>query len=220
MSAGHRNQAQFNMIEQQVRPWDVLDQRVLETMGAIPREIFVPEEYAGLAYADIEIPLAHGRRLLFPRMEGRLLQALAVQPGDRVLEIGTGCGHLTACLARLGGAVTSVDCHQEFIDQAAGHLKTLGIDNVTLTLEDDLSAPSADGPFDAIAVTAALPSVAESLIHKLTVGGRLFVVTGSPPVMEATLITRTGEAEWRSDPLFETELETFETVKPEKAFAF
>ena len=220
MSAGHRNQAQFNMIEQQIRPWDVLDKRVLETMGAIPREMFVPREYAGLACADIEIPLAHGRRLLFPRMEGRLLQALAIQPGDRVLEIGTGCGHLTACLARLGGTVTSVDCHQDFIDQAAGHLKTLGMDNVTLTLEKNLAAPTADGVFDAIAVTAALPAVEESLIHKLTVGGRLFVVTGSPPVMEATLITRTGEAEWRTEPLFETELETFETAKSQETFVF
>lgn len=220
MSIGGRIQAQFNMVEQQIRPWEVLDQRVLKTMGTIPRDKFVPQEYTGLAYADIEIPLDHGRRLLFPRIEGRLLQALDIQPEDRILEVGTGCGHLTACLAHLGNHVTSVDCHQDFLDRAGERLTALGIENVTLELESDLLAPEAEGPFDVIAVTAALPAVTEALKQKLAIGGRLFAIAGDSPVMEATLVTRVGEESWRTESLFETTLEPFETAPRAEAFEF
>ena len=220
MSVGNRSQAQFNMIEQQVRPWEVLDHRVLETLGAIPRDIFVPDAYSGLAYADIEIPLDHGRTLPFPRIEGRLLQALDIQPDDRILEIGTGRGHLTACLATLGGWVTSVDCYQAFLDQATSSLASLGIENVTLVLDANLPAPWAEGPFDVIAVAAALPIVEDALKQKLAIGGRLFVITGEAPAMEAMLITRVGEAAWGSEALFETELDPFDTNPQKEAFEF
>jgi protein-L-isoaspartate(D-aspartate) O-methyltransferase len=220
MNSGILDRARFNMIEQQIRPWEVLDQRVLDTLGSIPREQFVPAQYAGLAYADIEIPLAHGRKLQFPRVEGRLLQALAIGPEENILEIGTGCGHLTACLARLGGRVTSVDCHQDFLDDAARRLQALGLDNVSFALEEDLGSPSVAGPFDAIAVTAALHAVTDDLKAKLNRGGRLFAITGAHPVMEALLITRTGESEWQSTPLFETECDRFETAPRERVFEF
>ena len=220
MKSGSLDRARFNMIEQQIRPWEVLDQRVLDALGSIPREQFVPAEYKGLAYADIEIPLAHGRKLQFPRVEGRLLQALAIGPEDDVLEIGTGCGHLTACLARLGGRVTSVDCHQDFLDAAVDRLQALGLDNVSFLREDDLGSPSVAGPYDAIAVTAALHAVTDDLKAKLNIGGRLFAIAGAHPVMEALLITRTGVAEWQSTPLFETECDPFETAPGERVFEF
>jgi len=199
-------QARFNMIEQQVRPWDVLDPRVLDVMSAIPREDFVPEKYRSLAFADINIPLGHDQVMMAPKTEGRLLQALDVQAGDSVLEIGTGSGYLTACLSRLGNHVTSVEIFPEFREAAAAKLAAHGYRNVTLKDTDAANGIGSDTRYDVIAVTGSLPLLQRQFHDNLAVGGRLFVITGMPPVMEALLITRIDERNWSRESLFETSL--------------
>ncbi len=201
-----REQARFNMIEQQVRPWEVLDSRVLEVMASVPRERFVPEGFGRLAFADIRIPLGHGQVMLTPREEGRILQALAVEPGDRVLEIGTGSGYMAACLAALGAEVVSVDYFGDFVEQAAARHASLGVEGVTLRQGDAATGWREDGTFDAIAITASMPEPEESYRLQIHEGGRLFAVIGRPPVMQATLITRVGADSWSEEGLFETDL--------------
>lgn len=197
--------ARNQMIRQQVRAWEVLDDRVLETLQAVPREAFVPEQYRGAAFADLEIPLAHGQAMLAPKIEGRLLQALHIETADRVLEIGTGTGFLTACLARLGGAVVSVDIFADFTAAAAARLEAVGADNVELLTADALQLERPD-EFDAIAVTGSIPELDERFVRMLRPSGRLFVVTGRDPVMEAELITLTSPGRWTRQTLFETSL--------------
>lgn len=220
MTTDRFEHARFNMVQQQIRPWEVLDQRVLETLGALAREVFVPQAYKGLAYADIEIPLAHGQKMMFPKVEGRLLQALNVQPGEKILEIGTGSGYLTACLSHLGGAVVSLDIHQDFVDSAKAALASQGFDKVELRCADALAETIAGGPFDVIAVTGSLAEAPEEWKKLLTIGGRLFVVCDEAPAMEATLITRTGENSWHSEALFETELMPLENAPARNKFTF
>lgn len=199
-------QARFNMIEQQVRPWDVLDQRVLDVMSATPREDFVPERYRSLAFADISIPLGHDQVMMAPKTEGRLLQVLDVQAGDSVLEIGTGSGYLTACLSRLGNHVTSVEIFPEFREAAAAKLAAHGFRNVTLRDADAANGIGSDTRYDVIAVTGSLPLLHRQFHDNLAIGGRLFVIAGMPPVMEALLITRIDERNWSRESLFETSL--------------
>ncbi len=220
MIANSPSHARHNMVEQQIRPWEVFDRRVLDLIEALPREAFVPEAYRGLAYADIEIPLGHGQRMMFPRVEARLLQALDLQPGDRILEIGTGSGYVTACLAKLGGEVTSIDIHAEFTDQAAGRLQAQEIQGVNLLSGDGLADGIEGGPFDVIAVTGSLPALPDSLKQQLKVGGRLFAIIGQSPVMEATLITRTGDDAWQEEYLFETDLPALENAPKPSHFQF
>ena len=207
------------MVEQQVRPWEVLDQRVLNLAGEMPRDAFVPDAYRGLAYADIEIPLGGTQHMMFPRVECRLLQALNIQPSDTVLEIGTGSGYLTACLARLGKEVVSLDTHANFIEQAGERLNALGINNVKLINQDGFEAIEG-GPFDVIAITGSLPKMVDSFKELLSEGGRLFVVTGEGPAMEASLITRVSEDAWRSEGLFETEIAPLENAPQNEQFSF
>jgi protein-L-isoaspartate(D-aspartate) O-methyltransferase len=199
-------QARFNMIEQQVRPWDVLDQRVLDTMQMIPRENFVPEQYRSLAFADTNIPLGHDQVMMAPNVEGRLLQALAIQPEDTILEIGTGSGYLTACLARLGRHVTSIDIESGFTAQAAAKLAAHGITNVTLQTADAASGIERGNSFNVIAVTGSLPLLQQQFHNNLNTGGRLFVISGQPPIMEALLITRVDASSWTRESLFETSI--------------
>jgi len=199
-------QARFNMIEQQVRPWDVLDQRVLDVMSATPREDFVPERYRSLAFADINIPLGHDQVMMAPKTEGRLLQVLDVQAGNSVLEIGTGSGYLTACLSRLGNHVTSVEIFPEFREAAAAKLAAHGFRNVTLRDADAANGIGSDSRYDVIAVTGSLPLLHRQFHDNLAIGGRLFVIAGMPPVMEALLITRIDERNWSRESLFETSL--------------
>ena len=199
-------QARFNMIEQQVRPWDVLDQRVLDVMSATPREDFVPERYRSLAFADTNIPLGHDQVMMAPKTEGRLLQVLDVQAGDSVLEIGTGSGYLTACLSRLGNHVTSVEIFPEFREAAAAKLAAHGFRNVTLKDADAANGIGSDTRYDVIAVTGSLPLLHRQFHDNLAIGGRLFVIAGMPPVMEALLITRIDERNWSRESLFETSL--------------
>ncbi|MEN8174453.1 MAG: protein-L-isoaspartate O-methyltransferase [Pseudomonadota bacterium] len=198
--------ARHNMIVQQIRPCDVLDEDVLEVMEQMPREAFVPERYAQLAFADIEIPIGHGQSMMAPKVEGLMLQALAVCPGDRVLEVGTGSGYVTACLSWLSGEVISVDIHEDFTKAAAEKLAAQGIDHVKLVTADALAAPAAGGPFKVIAVTGALPVHTDHFEKQLEVGGRLFQVIGEGPAAEAQLVTRVREDAWRREALFETAL--------------
>jgi protein-L-isoaspartate(D-aspartate) O-methyltransferase len=197
--------AKFNMIEQQIRPWEVLDNRVLTTLGQLNREDFVREQYKGLAYADCQIPLGNGVSMLPPRVEGRMLQALLLRKSDQVLEVGAGCGYVTACLARLANRVTSIDASAEIIEFARANIAQCGLENIEfrqLGLEQLDSAQT----YDAIAVSGSLTSVPEVLRQALKPGGRLFVIVGHSPVMQALLITRVAESEWTTQSLFETDL--------------
>jgi protein-L-isoaspartate(D-aspartate) O-methyltransferase len=214
--------ARFNMVEQQVRPWEVLDPKVLSLIGSMPRDRFVPDSYKGLAYADIEIPLGDGQKMMFPRVEGRLLQALEIQPSDNILEVGTGSGYLTACLAALGRQVRSIDLRPAFIEAAAERLKARGIDNVALAAADLFAGGLDDGPgrYDAIAVGGALTRVPQALRDALSIDGRLFVVVGSEPVMEAQLITRVGPQEWTTEGLFDGILPKLDHEPDERPFDF
>jgi len=198
------DQARFNMIEQQIRPWDVLDQRVLDTMNAIHREHFVPEQYRSLAFADTNIPLGHEQVMMAPKLEGRLLQSLAITPADRVLEIGTGSGYLTACLAHLGEQVTSFDIMPDFTAAAGEALQGKEISNISLHTADAANGIDSDDRYDAIAVTGSLPVLQQQFHNNLSIGGRLFVITGSLPIMEAWLITRIDESNWARECLLET----------------
>ena len=220
MNIDSLERARFNMVQQQIRPWEVFDQRVLTLINEVPRDQFVEPAYVGLAYADIEIPLGHGEQMMFPRVEARLLQALDVKPGHKILEIGTGSGYLTACLAKLGGQVTSLDIHEDFTAQARTRLDAQDIRNVELITADGLAGAVAGGPFDVIAVTGSLPEVPDGLKQQLTIGGRLFAVTGEAPAMEASLITRVGEDAWRSEGLFETELRALKNAPRIERFEF
>jgi protein-L-isoaspartate(D-aspartate) O-methyltransferase len=199
-------EARFNMIEQQVRPWDVLDQKVLDVMSNVPREAYVPEKYRALAFADINIPLGHDQVMMAPKVEGRLLQALAVRQSDSVLEIGTGSGYLTACLAALGNHVTSYEIFPDLSQAAGGKLSANGCRNVTLIEGDAAGGIDTANRYDVIAVTGSLPELRTIFHNNLTRGGRLFLITGTPPVMETVLVTRIDEDNWKTESLFETSL--------------
>jgi len=198
--------ARSKMLGQQVRSQEVFDHRVLEVLAAMPRERFVPERFRNLAFAEVQLPIGQGETMMEPRIEGRLLQALAVRATDRVLEVGTGSGFLTACLARLGASVVSYDIQPEFTERAQARLEAQGVRNATLRCQDLGRLPAEFGRFEAIAVTGALPMLEPSFQRHLAVGGRLFVVVGSAPAMEALLITRVGEDAFTRQSLFETEL--------------
>lgn len=197
--------ARQQMLSQQIRTWDVLDERVLSTLKETPREAFVPESDRDLAFADTEIPLAHDQFMMAPKVEARLLQELAIGPSDAALEVGTGSGYLTACLAGLAGRVESIEIFADLSESAAGKLTRLGITNVELRDEDAMTA-SFDGLFDVIALTASLPSLDRRFVNLLNPGGRLFAVLGNAPAMEAVLITRQADGGWTRKSLFETQL--------------
>ncbi len=197
--------ARYNMVEQQVRTWDVLDSRVLDLLASVPREQFVPEAYKGMAFADVRIPLGHGQEMLPPREEGRLLQALNVQPGDVALVVGTGSGYLTALMASLARQVYSVDIIPEFVTGAQQRLNALNLGSkVTLEVGDAAAGWEHYAPYDVIAISGSLVKVPDSFKRALKVGGRLFCIEGTAPAMTAKLITRTGEQSWEEVGLFET----------------
>lgn len=197
--------ARQQMVQQQVRSWEVLDAAVLGVLAEVPRERFVPDDYRSLAFAETEIPIGHGEFMLTPVMEGRILQALEIEAGASVLEVGTGTGFLTACLASLGAQVTSLDIYGQFLTQARRNLDDLGIDGVEyLEMDATLSLP--ERTFDAVAVTGSIERFDPRFVQALNPGGRLFVVVGTPPAMEARLVVRDGDSDWRSTALFETVL--------------
>lgn len=219
MTAFNLELARHNMIEQQIRPWDVLDQRVLDILAAMPREAFVPERYQALAFSDVAIPLGHGESMMKPNVEGRLLQALAVQPTDHVLEVGTGSGYVTACLGRLATQVVSVDIVREFTETAREKLKAHGLNHIVLHT-GDAAQGWGEQRYDVIAVTGSVAAVTDRWRESLRLGGRLFIVAGQSPAMEALLITRLGEREWMQESLFETDLAPLRNAEPVKSFVF
>ena len=191
------------MLGQQIRAWDVLDNRVLGVLEKTPRERFMPVEYRELAFADTEIPLGHGQYTMTPKIEGRLLQALQIEPIDNVLEIGTGSGYLTACLAHLAQHVVSIDIFPDFVETAAVKLAEHGIRNVELRAADAFTLQE-PANFDAIAVTASVPDLDERFIRMLRPQGRLFIVVGRAPVMDARVVTLHADGNWTHESLFET----------------
>jgi protein-L-isoaspartate(D-aspartate) O-methyltransferase len=213
-------QARSNMIEQQIRPWDVPNQSVLELISEVHREDFVPDDYKRLALSDTRIPLAHDQVTMTPKVEARLLQALDIKPEDEILEIGTGCAYLTALLAKSGHHVLSVDIHPEFTAQARLKLQQHDIHNVTLESGDAVHGWQQSSPYDVIVFTGSVPFLEESIQQQLKPGGRLFVITGQSPVMEVRLIKRISENDWQSEVLFETDLPVLEGATQIEAFTF
>jgi protein-L-isoaspartate(D-aspartate) O-methyltransferase len=211
--------ARRQMIDQQVRTWDVLDARVLDALQAVPREHFVPEAYRGVAFADAPIPIGHGQWMLPPALEGRILQALAPLRGERALEIGTGSGFFAACLAQLTGSVDSIEIHADLAASATRCIAEAGVSRVTVEAGDAL-ARDFDAAYEVVAVTGSLPAPDRRLERALVPGGRMFVVIGVAPVMEARLVTRTGEDSWLSEPLFETTIEPLLLPAAPSRFSF
>ncbi|NOQ87551.1 MAG: methyltransferase domain-containing protein [Gammaproteobacteria bacterium] len=203
--------ARFNMVEQQVRPWDVLDSRVLAVISEVPREQFAPDEYKNLAYVDTRIPLGefedHPCKMANPNLDGRILQELDVQDEDLILEIGTGSGYLTACLAKLGRHVDTVDINEDLTAMAEKNLQALNINNVNLSTGDASKTWEQKRNYDVIAITAAMKTIPESYKKLLKPGGRMFVVTGDAPAMTAHRVTRTEKNTWTTEDLFETNIE-------------
>jgi protein-L-isoaspartate(D-aspartate) O-methyltransferase len=218
MSTMDYAKARETMVEQQVRPWDVLDVRVLDVLVRTPRDAFVPESHRALAYADIELPLGHGERMMKPVVEGRLLQSLELQGDEEVLEIGTGSGFIAACLGRLAREVVSLERRADFVDAARARLQAQGIANVAVETADALSWDT-QRRFDAIAVTGAVAAVPSQFLQWLRPGGRMFVVRGTPPVMEAALLRQDVNG-IRAESLFETDLAYLAGAAPVPAFVF
>lgn len=212
--------ARSQMVHQQIRTWEVLDLRILSVFETLPRDKFVPEAYRNAAYGDMQIPLPHGEVMLTPKVEGRLLQALNPQAGERALEIGTGSGYFAACLARLARDVLTVDIHPDFVETAAKTLKGLGLKNVQAETRDGSRLEWLNGRYDLIAVTGSLPAYELAYEQQLNVGGRLCVVVGKSPVMEALLVTRTAEDAWIRDSLFETDLPALKNAVTPRVFTF
>ena len=210
-------QARHAMIEQQIRPWNVVDMQVLATMSNIPRELFVSENYKNIAFADTSLPIGQDQWMLKPVVEGRLLQALNVQANDEVLVIGTGSGFITACLAHMARAVTSIDIHAEFIETVKAKLKTLELTNVQFELADIFSyQPSRQ--FNAIAITGAVSEIPSNIKDWLLPNGRLFIIHGQSPSQEAICITRVGD-KFVSESLFETDVPYLYGAQPKPKFS-
>ncbi len=211
-------QARFNMIEQQIRPWEVLDTNVLDLLQEIHREDFVSQEHRGLALADLNVPLAHDQVMMTPKMEARLLQAVELKDTDSVLEIGTGSGYLTALMSRFASNVDSIDIYGDFIAEATTRLKSYGIDNVNLAESDYFGDWKYDKPYDVIVLTGSLPTLDTSIQENLAIGGRLFVVVGEAPVMEALLTRRVGDSDYATEVILETELPALVGANPPSSF--
>ncbi len=212
--------ARHNLIEQQIRPWDVLDDRVLETVMHCPREDFVAPGQHNLAFVDMELPIGHGEHMMCPKVEARMLQGLRVQPGDKVLEVGTGSGFVTMMLASLGAEVTSVEINEELAQAAAKRLAEHGVGNAEVKVGDAANGWAEKQPYDVIAITGSLPSLPESFKQQLQIGGRLFAIIGEGPVMEAQLITRLNANEWKEQVLFDTWLAPLKGVATAEKFRF
>lgn len=213
-------QARLNMVENQVRPWEVLDARVLDVISRVHREDFVAPEHRQLAFADLCLPLGHGEVMMKPVVEGRVLQALELQPTDQVLEVGTGSGFITACLASLSAHVTSLDIHADFTAVASQRLRDADIANVALVTSDAVEAWQPEGLFDALMVTGAVFDVPPRWLTWLKPGGRALIVSGQSPVQHATLLTHEGSGRYREEILFETDLPYLTHAEPPQRFVF
>ncbi len=213
-------QARFNMVEQQVRPWEVLDAKVLELLETVHREDFVPVRYRKLAFADLAIPLEHGQSMMCPKVEGRMLQSLAVKADDTVLEIGTGSGFVTACLAGLARRVVSVELFEELHAEAKARLQDKKLDNIELFVGDVFAGWQPEQAHDVVVVTGSVPEVPELFRGWVNPGGRMFIITGESPAMEARLLTRVGVSDWLEESLFETDVPRLLNSEPPAEFEF
>lgn len=210
--------ARHNMVEQQVRPWEVLDSRVLEALTAIRREDFVPAGYRNLAFADLSLPLAHGEFMMKPVVEGRVLQAVVPTRAESVLEIGTGSGFLSACLARLAASVHSIELHAEFAEAARISLRDARVANATIEVADAVNAFKPREQYDVMVVTGAVFALPQRWRDWVRPGGRLFAIIGESPVQRATLYTRGVDGQWSEDGLFETDLPYLVNATPPPRF--
>lgn len=213
--------ARAQMIQQQLRTWDVLDEEVLQIFASLDRELFVPSGYRSLAYADLAIPLGAGEHMLQPKVAGRIVQAVKPGSHDRVLEIGTGSGYLTAALGKLACSVRSIECRSDQAEQARSHLLAAGLRNVQVISADAFDSEAlGDLLYDVVVVGGSIPRREARFEAKVALGGRLFAVIGEGPVMSATLLERTGEHEWRETVLFETVLKPLQGVAVPSKFQF
>lgn len=212
--------ARFNMLLNQVRAWDVADEQVLELLSQMPREAFVPPAYRNIAYADLMVPIGHGQVMLQPKLEGRFLQALALKASDVVLEVGAGSGYMAALMSRLAAFVTTVDVIPELAEYAALRLAEQGMRNVRVETGNAAGGWPDHGPYDAIMISGALAQLPQGFLNSLKPGGRLVVVRGCRPAMQAMLITRRGEADWHHEALFETDAPTLLHARAPATFEF
>jgi len=217
-------QARTNMVEQQIRPWDVLDQDVLDLLYLVPREMFVPPQYRSLAFSDLEVPLGEGERMWAPKMEARVVQELALRKTDRVLEVGTGSGYLTALLAHRSAQVNSMEIRPALAQFGRGNIERHGVDNVTLEVGDGAHGWTARAPYDVIVLTGSTPVLPRALLEQLAVGGRLFAVVGEAPAMEARIVTRIATSDapgaYASADLFETVIAPLVNAERPSRFKF
>ena len=197
-------QARFNMIEQQIRPWDVIDSEVLRLLALVKREEFVPLAYRALAFVDMEIPLGHGQCMLAPRLEARMLQDAALQKNETVLEIGAGSGYMAALLAQQAQRVISLEINPELAQMARANLQKAGIHNVEVRQFDGAKGAPAEGPFDVIMLSGSVAEVPQTLLAQLKVGGRLVAIVGNEPVMHATIVSRSGATEFKTSQPWDT----------------
>jgi protein-L-isoaspartate(D-aspartate) O-methyltransferase len=211
--------ARQQMVDQQIRTWEVLDPRVLDALSAVPREAFVPPEYRELAFADAPIPIGFGQTMLAPKLQGRILQALGPNATDSVLEVGSGTGYLSACLSLLSASTRSIDIHAGLIDSAAVNLRAVPNARVQFEIRDAFDAAPL-GQYDAVAVTGSLPVYDTRFERSLRVGGRLFVIVGAAPVMDAVLVRRVDTNEWIRESLFETVVEPLINATAAQRFVF
>jgi protein-L-isoaspartate(D-aspartate) O-methyltransferase len=212
--------ARFNMIEQQIRPWNVLDHGVLDLLAHVRRDAFVPDAYKALAYADLEIPLPGGQCMLAPRLEARLLQDLGIKKTDKVLEIGTGAGFLTALLAHQAASVLSLELNAELVALAKSNLQKAGIGNAEVRLGDGVQGAAAQGPFDVIVLGGSVADVPQQLLQQLKVGGRLGAVVGDEPVMCATFVTRNSTTDFRTLQPWDCDAPRLQNFAEKSRFAF
>lgn len=217
-------QARFNMIEQQIRPWEVLDPTVLELLSVVKREAFVPAAHKDLAFADVEIPLGsngiNGQTMLAPRIEARMLQELAIKAKDKVLEIGTGSGYMAALLAARAEFVYTVEIDPELVDLARRNLQQAGVANVSVDLGDAAQGWPLYAPYDVIVVSASTPVLPESMLKQLKIGGRLVAVVGEEPAMQVQLVTRTEENAFTTINVFETVVAPLVNATQREKFVF
>jgi len=213
-------QARFNMVEQQIRPWEVLDQEVLDALYVVRREAFVPEAYRALAFSDLEIPLGDGESMMQPKVEARILQELAVKPTDKALEIGTGSGYLTALLAHRARHVVSVEINPRLKAFGEANLRRAGVNNVTLEAGDGARGWTKQAPYDAIVLTGSTPLLPDEFLRELAVGGRLFAIVGDPPVMSARLVTCVAERAYNAIDVFETCIAPLKNALEPERFVF